>query len=389
MEIFLSPKPKASEGIRAVYVRALRDAQELYIATAYLLDWDRAYKLNAICERLVFLVGTDFGLTRKNALTHVLNWMPRHVSAAFFGAVPRQDGNFHPKVVAWKDRTGKCYCMIGSSNLSKAAFSENCEANVLTAIPEQEFARIGRWLDEIAESAVPVSKDWIDHHYSEAKIAKKAGAKERLRIKPDLLPDGEACRRAVRRRRSEEAKFAEIGNRLRRAAARCANGEITNRIFWQTFWNLWSAHPSRLQGRGIEFRGKRANWKQACASLIRILDAAESSSVFELDQRVMREIDHLRSIRNTMRGAWLSEMLCHYFPELYPVRNDPVRRWLSHIKLRARRGTTEGQQYVDLAQKLRAAVKDYRPAGACNLPELDSAIWCWLHDRGLLKKQTA
>jgi hypothetical protein len=103
-----------------------------------------------------------------------------------------------------------------------------------------------------------------------------------------------------------------------------------------------------------------------------------------LDQLVTKEIDQLGKGGNPMRRAWLSEMLCHYFPELYPISNKPVQKWLSKIKLRSRRGATEGQRYIDLAQKLRLAVQNEHPAGARNLAELDGAIWRWAKDHGLL-----
>jgi hypothetical protein len=103
---------------------------------------------------------------------------------------------------------------------------------------------------------------------------------------------------------------------------------------------------------------------------------------------VTKEIDQLGKSGNPMRRAWLSEMLCHYFPELYPISNKPVQKWLSKIKLRGRRGATEGQRYIDLAQKLRLAVQNEHPAGARNLAELDGAIWRWGKDHGLLDSGT-
>jgi hypothetical protein len=387
MQIFLSPEANDHDELRKVYDRAVSEAQELYIATAYLMDWNPARRLNVSCQRLVFLVGTDFGLTRKAALLNVLRWIPKRVAFSFFGAVSQQNGNFHPKIVAWRTRSGKCYCMIGSSNLSKAAFSNNYEANVLTAISPAEFGRLSKWLDAISEDASPVSKDWINHHYTEAKITNRGGGrKKNIEIEPSKLPSGPACHTVVRRRRRQQVTFVEIGDRLRRAALRCSKGKISAPEFWETFWDLWANHTSRIQGKGIEFRGKGAKWDQACGALIRILDAGKSLSAFQLDQQVVKEIDHLRKVKNPMRGAWLSEMLCHYFPDLYPVKNGPIQKWLSHIKLRARRGATEGQKYVDLAQKLRLAVKDHRPAGARNLVELDGAIWQWARDHGLLER---
>jgi hypothetical protein len=32
----------------------------------------------------------------------------------------------------------------------------------------------------------------------------------------------------------------------------------------------------------------------------------------------------------------------------YPIKNKPVRVWLSKMKLRGRRGASEGQRYVEL-----------------------------------------
>jgi hypothetical protein len=90
MRIFLSPTvKKESEQLRGVYERALGEAEELYLASAYLTDWDLRYRLSPACRNLVILVGTDFGLTRKAALRNVLRWLP--AKNCFFGAVPRQD----------------------------------------------------------------------------------------------------------------------------------------------------------------------------------------------------------------------------------------------------------------------------------------------------------
>lgn len=383
MQIFLSPNvEKDSEQLRAIYKRALGEAEELYIASAYLTDWDIHYKLNPGCKTAVFLVGTDFGLTRKKAMRDVLRWMP--VRNCFFGAVPRQDGGFHPKIVAWRTQAGKCFCLIGSSNLSKAAFFNNYEANMVSEVSANEYRRLCEWLDDI--EATPVSEPWISHYYKEAKIAPRSKKTyTNIAIKLSDLPHGKACATVVRGRRAQQNKFVQIGNPLRTAARRCAEGKITSSQFWQTFWTLWGSHESRFQGSGIQFKGKGAKWDQACACLIKILDASRSNSIAGVDRLVITEIDRLSKLANPMRRAWLSEMLCHYFPDRYPISNMPVQKWLSHINLRGRRGATEGQRYVDLALKLREAIRVYHPAGARNLAELDGAIWQLMYDRGLLK----
>ena len=153
---------------------------------------------------------------------------------------------------------------------------------------------------------------------------------------------------------------------------------MKNIAFWHRFWTLWSEHESRFQGQGIQFTGKAANWRQACHSFLTIVDAGQNGA--EADPIVSQEIDRLAELGNPMRGAWLSEMLCHFFPRLYPVKNGPVNRWLTYNKWRGRRGTTEGQRYVELSQQLRRAL-DAKPAGARDLAELDLAIWKWANLR--------
>jgi hypothetical protein len=112
-----------------------------------------------------------------------------------------------------------------------------------------------------------------------------------------------------------------------------------------------------------------------------VLEASKNTTKAELDRVVAAEIDELKNASNPCRGAWLSEMLCHYFPELYPINNAPVRTWLRENKWRTnRRDATEGQKYTDLARQLRFVVSKHRPAGAHNLAELDAAIWRWVHD---------
>jgi hypothetical protein len=387
MQIVLNPNATKCAELRDLYNCALGEAEELYIASAYLTDWDVSYKLGPTCKRVVFLVGTDFGLTRKAAMLNVLRWVPKRISFSFL-AVQSRTGGFHPKVVAWKTRSGKCHCIIGSSNLSKAAFFDNCEANVMAEISSRDFARICAWLDSVSTNSSPISTDWIKHHYTEAKVGGKGSGQKAdnrvIQIKPSDLPRGSACARAVRRRRRQQAAFQEIARPIRTAAVRCSQGKISRSQFWQAFWNLWAHHKSRFQGSGLQFAGKSAKWEEACSVLIGILEARKTSSTSQLDQVVANGIDQLRKIGNPMRRAWLSEILCHYFPELYPISAKPVQKWLSHIKLRGRRGATEGQRYIELAQKLRLAVQNEHPAGARDLAELDGAIWRWAKDKGLL-----
>jgi hypothetical protein len=91
MRILLSPNPnKQPAELGDLYTDALSQAEELYLATAYLTDWNTAYKLNKACRQVTFLVGTDFGLTRKKAILDVLRWLPQDIGVSFL-AIPQQD----------------------------------------------------------------------------------------------------------------------------------------------------------------------------------------------------------------------------------------------------------------------------------------------------------
>ncbi|MCC9396199.1 NgoFVII family restriction endonuclease, partial [Enterobacter hormaechei subsp. steigerwaltii] len=76
---------------------------------------------------------------------------------------------FHPKAVFWKNDKNEYYALIGSSNLTHAAFNSNYEANILTKISEQDFIKVKSWADEIAMKSIPVSEDWLEE-YQEAEI---------------------------------------------------------------------------------------------------------------------------------------------------------------------------------------------------------------------------
>ncbi|MEI9929925.1 MAG: phospholipase D-like domain-containing protein [Rhizomicrobium sp.] len=71
---------------------------------------------------------------------------------------------FHPKALFWKEQGGGTYALIGSSNLTNAAFKSNYEANVVSAIKATEYDRVRTWLVEIAESCEPVTRKWIRNY---------------------------------------------------------------------------------------------------------------------------------------------------------------------------------------------------------------------------------
>lgn len=59
MQIFLSPNAAKLTDVRDVYNRALAEAEELYIASTYLTDWDISYRLSSACKRMAAARGTS------------------------------------------------------------------------------------------------------------------------------------------------------------------------------------------------------------------------------------------------------------------------------------------------------------------------------------------
>ena len=120
------------------YKRAFENAAELFIVTAYLTDWDDKLKLQPSCSSFRIIIGKDFGITRKAACEKVMRWLPSKRKGQFMVA----DGiaGFHPKAIFWKEKDGRCFSIVGSSNLTRAAFETNYEAN-LYQHPDLEHIR--------------------------------------------------------------------------------------------------------------------------------------------------------------------------------------------------------------------------------------------------------
>lgn len=377
MDLILHPvNDSAVLSLTDLYDRAISEALELFIVSAYLTDWKPKRDINKDCEEMSFIVGTDFGLTRKDACKAVLAWLPKEIKSDFLAA-DRISG-FHPKLVLWMTKTGECHLVLGSSNLTQAAFSTNYEANAFLTIPKAQYDYIKEWIYSIRLLCSPISEDWIES-YKEADKPKQENGGRKTPVIALNLPSGEDINEAVKRRRVQQKAFAEIQNKLIELINKCAAGKVSNMAFYDAMMTLWGHHVSRFQGRGFEIRGKHSDWKDTCASLSTIVAKGSSLSVVALDNLVRKEIDRLASVENPDRGAWLSEMLCHFFPDRYPILNKPVRVWLQHNKFKGSRNASEGAQYIHLSIKLRTTLANNKANTARDLSELDHAIWQWYH----------
>jgi HKD family nuclease len=356
------------------YRRAFAEATELYMVTAYLTEWNATLQLNNGCGSFRLIVGKDFGITRKAACESVMKWLPRHRKSEFLVA-DLIDG-FHPKALFWKSAKGR-FAVIGSSNLTKAAFESNYEANYTAKMSAAEFASAKKWMRTIEAQSVVVSADWLSA-YKEAKRRPSGGGKKKGQpaglapLKPLWLPKPHGSEAQVDIRRHQLRVFRRKRKGLFMLIERCAKGRVTSDEFYDQLPEHWSYElGDRLQGRGWERQGRSANFQELSQCLLRICSADDG----DRDDVVRREIDNLKSTGNRARTAFLSELLCLELPKKYPVVNEPVETYLKRIQFKSPKGASEGAKYIDLAKKLRLTLLQNPDHPAKNIAELDAVIW--------------
>lgn len=368
MKLFLHSRG-GKNSLSEVYRRAFSKAEELCVVSAYLTDWDSELKLRPDCKHFRLIIGKDFGITRKKACEAVLAWIPKSLVANF--RVADNISGFHPKAIFWKESPSSYYALVGSSNLSRAAFQSNFEANAMLKISSSDYMLARQWIAEIEKDAVPVTPGWLSE-YQEGEPTKTTAATSKLEG-PTLnlvLPSTVGTSILLKGRREQLQRYEKRKKGLISLFRKCAAGNITSMQFYNQLPKFWSTDKeidNRFQAFGYEIRGKHSNFQVLARSYLRILDSDDQSR----DDIVREEIDSLAELKIPTRAAFLSEMLCLAFPESYPVLNDPVRKYLSSIKFKAARGATEGAKYIDLASKLRASLVQNKGYPAKNLAELD------------------
>lgn len=178
MNLFFHAPDRESE-LSKYYRRAFEKAVELFIVTAYLTEWDTSLKLNSGCHRFRVIIGKDFGITRRAACEAVMHWLPPKRKSQFM--VADLISGFHPKAVFWKESNGDCFAIIGSSNLTRAAFETNYEANVFSKIENSEYDAARNWVRSIEKLSVPVSDDWLKCYKEALPTRRSAGKKSKQR----------------------------------------------------------------------------------------------------------------------------------------------------------------------------------------------------------------
>lgn len=360
------------------YRLAFATATELLILSAYLTEWDSTLKLNPGCTRFRMVIGKDFGITRKSACEAVLNWLPASKKADFL--VADEISGFHPKALFWKNKAGEVFTVVGSSNLTAAAFGKNFEANIIAALTDSEYEIARKWVSLIEKDCVPVSEDWLSG-YVEAVVPPRTGTTSDKKVGSAKgtnatiiglsLPAPVGMESAITSRKEILAAYARNQRGLFDLFRYAAQSKSNASRFYEELSNHWGGDVGgRIQGSGWAIKGKHSNFQVLAKSFVAIIDSTPD----DRDDVVIREIDRLSDLEIPTRQAFLSEMLCLAFPESYPIVNKPVLQYLKSIKFRAASGASEGAKYVDLARKLRRSLVASPKHPAKNLAELDAVI---------------
>lgn len=380
MDLILHPSDAAG-GLLGHYRQAFANAVELLIVNAYLTEWDSSRVLNANCSHFRMIIGKDFGITRKAACRAVMNWLPPGLKARFM--VAGQIGGFHPKAVFWKEASGRTFAIIGSSNLTTAAFATNYEANVFCRLPLPDYQAAKAWVNAIIQQSVPVSDEWLER-YREAPLNGGGGkSKPKNGVSNDIahvrlpLPRPVGMGDNIEIRRTVLGEYAKNRKGLMRLFQDCADGTITSQEFYEALPSHWGGEVGgRIQGKGWERRGRASNFRLLAKSFLKIVNAAADTR----DDVVVEEIDRLAKAGTVpARGAFLSEMLCLRFPRLFPIVNKPVQNYLKDVGFEPSSRGSEGDRYMMLAQTLRVSLQQNPTHPANNLAELDTVIWLKYH----------
>lgn len=383
MQLILLPRKSDGLSLEKIYQRALSRSKELYIVSAYLTEWEVKEALGSQCESFLFIVGKDFGITRKHACRSVMKWLPADRHQEFM--VAESITGFHPKAMFWRELDGKCYALLGSSNLTQAAFSTNYEANGFSSITDEQFELASTWVEKIHGVSVTLNEAWLDKYQearqparqSSSKADKNRATEEVFHLPLPAVSELNGYQPFLDQRREQMKAFrnnkADLEALFRTTSRARLWNEARSDDFYYKLSSLWyfGEDGSRFQGKGWERTGRNSDFREFSKSLVYVLDAPFASR----DKVVIREINRLTALGVPTRGALFSEMLCQFFPKHYFILNRPVRDWFASLDTGSPRGLSKGERYVNSARLLRAALKRADSYPAENLAELDCIIW--------------
>jgi hypothetical protein len=274
---------------------------------------------------------------------------------------------------------GRHHALVGSSNLTEAAFSTNYEANLYSVINEVTYKNALAWFERVLTKSCSVNNKWLKG-YNEAKLkghtyknGKEVPEPSRPDFPPPTINDPKQVMQGLRSRRTMLNKFNKIRRRLIKLFKEGARKRLTNRQIYDNFWKDWG--QNLVQAHAWTIQGRNSDWQLFALGITRILNADEVAR----DQIVKLVIDDFANQQLSTRRSVLSEPLCEFYPKRYPLINRPVKDWIIKMNYQPPAGASEGAKYIDMANKMRSTLEhNNRKAGrmrAQNLFELDYQIW--------------
>jgi HKD family nuclease len=234
--------PDSKSELSRLYQEAFRNSVELFIVTAYLTAWDASLKLNPKCRSFRLIIGKDFGITRRDACEEVMGWLPSKRKGQFM--VADRIGGFHPKAVIWKEADRKYFAIIGSSNLTRAAFETNYEANVFCSLSESQYLEGKKWVKTIEKQSVVVSEDWVKNYKEAVHVgggSTKASMKTDQEAAPLIafaLPKPRGTNKIIDDRREQLKVYGKNKAKLMNLFRRCAKGLLARQNFTRIYQSI-------------------------------------------------------------------------------------------------------------------------------------------------------
>lgn len=385
-EMTLYLHPNSQKSLAKAYQSAFARANEIFVLSAYLTNWTD-FDVSKQCKSATVIVGKDFGITRKKALEDLVRWRSGDTKQRHVYVAHEIDG-FHPKIAVWRQGDDH-FLIIGSSNLTIAAFEHNYEANIRVRISQERYEEITNWIADLMRRTTALDLNWIEL-YREANVQARRPSVERRASRvvtsSDVpivsLPRFPGLATALAQRKERVEAFRAYRKRLISAVKDCASGTMPENVFYQWLLENWNGSEWKLQGNGV-FRQRKGStdWQALCEALRRCLEASDS----DRDVVVEKEFDRLEQHeRARQRRAFMTEMLCHLFPEQYALWNKPVSIWLQKAGAMKDRpkGLTVGEEYIWLVKALRQALATEPSYPARTLAELDHIIWAFCSHKG-------
>ncbi|MDH2997957.1 hypothetical protein A1D22_08685 [Pasteurellaceae bacterium LFhippo2] len=361
-ELFLHTD-KQTSNLAKIYKKAISEAIELYIVSAYLTEWDSDFSFNTKLypSKFKFIFGKDFGISKKIAINKVYETLPKQFRKNFLVAENIQ--GFHPKAMFWKTKENQYFSLIGSSNLTNAAFNSNYEANILNPISEKQFIDVIKWITDIEKNSTPITAEWIENYIESISIKVKQPFNyfkmlANLTINENLLTH----------RRKQLENYQKNKDKLKIYIQQCSDGKIDNEIFYGKLKSILENGITFQPRFGWVRKGRYDNFKRLCQSLINIYNAPDNKK----DKVVSKEINKLQKKNIATRKALLSELLSLEYPDKYPLWNSPVIKFIRELSIKIPSKSDDGEKFILISNELRKIINDMD--NKFNLAELDVLI---------------